>query len=92
MTLRYMNDLASTYIDLKWSKVAEDMLRRSWKTEEQLLELTHPNTLMSRHNLACALMDQGQYDEDVALEELFFRRLEEVYGPENPESRNVRLA
>lgn len=68
------------------------MLRRIWETEERLLELTHPNTLMSRHNLACALMDQGQHDEGVALEELFLRRVEGVYGPENPESRNARLA
>jgi tetratricopeptide (TPR) repeat protein len=57
---------------------------------ERVLGLEHPDTLMSRNNLALSYRTLGRYQEALELDEGTLRVRERVLGPEHPDTLTSR--
>ena len=60
------------------------MTRRALKGREKVLGSDHPSTLISVHNLASVLQDQGRYDEAEKMNRRGLKGSEKILGPNHP--------
>ena len=62
------------------------MHEQNLAARERVLGPDHPDTLLSRNNLAVAYRDAGRTDEAISLHEQNLAARERVLGPDHPDT------
>jgi len=82
--------LASLYAQTNRSKEAIPLYQSTLADREEVLGQTHPDTLKSRHNLACAYRASGRLEEANTLHQRTLADAEQVLGPDHPDTLTFR--
>ena len=78
--------IGTTYWALGFSAEAQQHLFRAWTLRRGLLGEEHADTVLSRHNLALALLAAGQFDEALQILREALANLEKTAGAEHPDA------
>ncbi len=66
------------------------MFERTLADREQVLGATHPDTMITRNNLAVVYQEAGRTDEAISLYERTLAARERILGPDHPDTLQSR--
>ncbi len=78
--------IGTTYWALGFSAEAQQHLSRAWTLRRGLLGEEHADTVLSRHNLALALLAAGQFEDALPILREALANLEKTAGAEHPDA------
>ncbi|MFE9747520.1 tetratricopeptide repeat protein [Saccharothrix saharensis] len=81
---------ASVYESMGDLERALPLFEATLADRERVLGHEHPNTLLSRNNLASASWSAGDRDRAISLQRAALADAERVLGPDHPTTRTIR--
>jgi tetratricopeptide (TPR) repeat protein len=87
---RVQHMIAYTLDDLDRTHEAEEILVKVIRIREQALSPDHPDTLVSRNNLAMVYASQGKHQDEEYERRIVLAARERILGPESPGSLRTR--